>query len=38
LLDQPLDGLNFIGEAALNVLEPSGHREITTVDEEQLHV
>jgi hypothetical protein len=27
--DYPLNGLNLIGKAALNVLEPGDHREIT---------
>jgi hypothetical protein len=36
--DQPLNGLNLIGEAALIVLEPGGGREITRVEEKRSHV
>ena len=36
--DQPLNGLNLISEATLNVLEPGGDREITAVAEERLYV
>jgi len=36
--DQPLKGSNLIGEATLNVLEAGGSREITSVEEERLHV
>ena len=36
--DQPLDGLNLIGEATLNVLEPGGRREIADVEEKRPHV
>jgi hypothetical protein len=36
--DQPLHGLNLIGKAALNVLEPRGKCEITGVEEERLHL
>jgi hypothetical protein len=36
--DQALNGLNLIGEAALNVLEPRGGREIIAVEEKRSHV
>ena len=36
--DQPLDGSNLIGKAALNVLEPGGGHEITAVEEKRLYV
>ena len=36
--DQPLNGLNLIGKATLNVLEPGGRREITAVEEKRPHV
>ena len=36
--DQPLDGSDLIGKAALNVLEPGGGREITAVEEKRPHV
>ena len=36
--DQPLNGLNLIGEAALNVLEPGSGREITSAEEKRSHV
>ena len=36
--DQALDGLNLIGEATLNVLEPGGDHEITAVAEKRLYV
>ncbi|MGB7916502.1 MAG: hypothetical protein WCF79_14610 [Rhodomicrobium sp.] len=36
--DQPLNGLNLIGKAALNVLEPGGDHEITAVAEKGLYV
>ena len=36
--DQPLNGLNLIGKAALNVLEPRSGREIIAVEEKRSHV
>jgi hypothetical protein len=36
--DQPLDGLNLIGEAGLDVLEPGGRREIASAEEQRSHV
>ena len=36
--DQPLNGLNLISEATLNVLEPGSCREITRVEEKRSHV
>ena len=36
--DQPLNGLNLIRKAALNVLEPGGDHEITAVAEKGLYV
>ena len=36
--NQPLDGLNLIGKAGLNVLEPGSHREITSIEEKRSHV
>jgi hypothetical protein len=36
--DQPFDGLNLIGKAALNVLEAGGRREIADVEEKRFHV
>ena len=36
--DQPLNGLNLIGKATLNVLEPGGGREIIAVEEKRSHV
>jgi hypothetical protein len=36
--DQPFKGANLISKATLNVLEPSGHREITRVEEKRSHV
>jgi hypothetical protein len=36
--DQPLNGLNLISEATLNVLEPGSRREITSVEEKRSHV
>jgi hypothetical protein len=36
--DQALNGLNLIGEASLNVLQPRGRREITSVEEKRSHV
>src|SRR5208337_1388785 len=36
--DQPLNGLNLIGKATLNVLEAGGRGEITNVEEKRLHV
>jgi hypothetical protein len=36
--DQALNGPNLIGEAALNVLEPRGGREIIPVEEKRSHV
>ena len=36
--DQPLNGLDLIGKATLNVLESGGRREITNVEEKRLHV
>jgi hypothetical protein len=38
LLDQPLNGLNLIREAGLNVLEPRGRREIIAVEEKRSHI
>jgi len=36
--DQPLKDADLISEAILNVLEPGGSREITSVEEERLHL
>jgi hypothetical protein len=36
--DQPLHASDLIGKATLNVLEPGGRREITSVEEKRSHV
>ena len=36
--DQPLEGLNLVSKATLNVLEPGGRREIIAVEEKRPHV
>jgi hypothetical protein len=36
--DQPLNDSNLISKATLNVLEPSGRRGVTGVEEERLHL
>ena len=36
--DQPLDGANLIGKAALDVLEPGGRRGVAGIKEKRLNL